>query len=391
MKSLHPAVKAVIGVTALTMLIIIANIASLRIAALLLALAALAGVFFWDRRNRRDWERRMNGNVDRLRDDYNRILRDVSRSRTDIELVRSTLSEAGAQARGYGRPDNTAAADQRMIRGLIEKLALLGAEQRDDIDLPAMDEWAGLNLHALDDKQILGLVRQALSQERIDLLLQPIVSLPQRKPRFYEMFSRIPMGPNAHLPAERYISLAAEAGILPAIDNLLLLHGLKKLAADPDASRGFFCNVTTLTLNDPKFMTDLVEFIAMHRSLAPRLVFEMSQRDIESMSAETRPILSGLARLGCRFSMDHVESISFDVSRLESMGIRFIKVDARLLISDIAGGDMMYLKRLKADLDRSGIDLIVSRVEHEKQLADISDLEIDFGQGYLFAKPELAV
>ena len=43
----------------------------------------------------------------------------------------------------------------------------------------------------LDEQTILDLVREGLRENAVELALQPIVSLPQRKRRFYECFSRV--------------------------------------------------------------------------------------------------------------------------------------------------------------------------------------------------------
>src|SRR5690606_8962278 len=122
-------------------------------------------------------------------------------------------------------------------------------------------------------------VHAAVRQDRIDMFMQPIVNLPQRKLRFYEMFSRIRIKPGVHLPAEQYIEVAMRQDLVPVIDNLLLLRGLQMIrdTEEENFNRAFFCNITTLTLGDPKFMGDLVEFIAQNRTLAPRLVFELGQ------------------------------------------------------------------------------------------------------------------
>ena len=43
----------------------------------------------------------------------------------------------------------------------------------------------------IDRQEILGHIREALESNRVDLYVQPIVSLPQRRTRHYEAFSRI--------------------------------------------------------------------------------------------------------------------------------------------------------------------------------------------------------
>ena len=51
---------------------------------------------------------------------------------------------------------------------------------------------------------------------------------------------------------------------------------------------------------------------------------------------------------------------------------------------------MRRLKRIKTELDSNGIDMIDEKIESEKQLIELLDLDIDYGQGYLFGKPEPA-
>jgi cyclic-di-GMP phosphodiesterase, flagellum assembly factor TipF len=158
--------------------------------------------------------------------------------------------------------------------------------------------------------------------------------------------------------------------LVPVIDNLLLLRGLQVLrdTEEHNFNSAFFCNITSLTLNDPKFMGDLVEFISQNRTLAPRLVFEMAQQDLATMSPDILPVLSGLASLGCRFSMDQVRSLSFDLAHLEARHVRFIKVEAGVVLQELKEpGGLARMKRLKSELDRNGIGYLFGKPAlHEK-------------------------
>ena len=82
--------------------------------------------------------------------------------------------------------------------------------------------------------------------------------------------------------------------------------------------------------------------------------------------------------------------MAFDPDYLEARHIRFIKIEASLLLSELREAEgLPRLKRMKSGLDRSGIDLIVEKIETDGQLLELLDIEIDYGQGYLFGKPEL--
>jgi cyclic-di-GMP phosphodiesterase, flagellum assembly factor TipF len=90
--------------------------------------------------------------------------------------------------------------------------------------------------------------------------------------------------------------------------------------------------------------------------------------------------------------MDQVKSLSFDFTHLEARHIRFVKVEAAILMAEMkeVGGGLPRLKRLKAQMDTNGIDLIVEKVETERQILELMDAGLDYGQGYLFGKPALS-
>jgi cyclic-di-GMP phosphodiesterase TipF (flagellum assembly factor) len=357
--------------------------------------------------SRRTWEQDLLGQIHRMNNDYERLVREVARNRNDSLALKKNLVEAGTLARSYGRTPG-GEIEKRMVKALAEQLVKLGdapveeqqaAEAASAFSLGVLEKDSTLKEadestigKRLSDDQVQQLVTAAVKQDRIDLFLQPIVNLPQRKLRFHEMLSRIRIMPDVYLPAVRYIQVAMEQDLMPVIDNLLLLRGLQLIRDTEGESynRAFFCNITALTLNDPKFMGDLVEFISQNRALAPKLIFELGQADLASMSADILPVFEGLSKLGCRFSMDRVRSISFDYSHLEARHIRFIKTDAALLLTEMNEvGGLQRMKRLKSELDRRGIDLIAEKIETDKQLLNLLDIEIDYGQGYLFGRPVL--
>ena len=65
-----------------------------------------------------------------------------------------------------------------------------------------------------DDAQMLEIVRRSLEDNRIDLYLQPIVSLPQRRVRFYEAFSRLRSEDGILIMPSQFIRVAEPAGLM---------------------------------------------------------------------------------------------------------------------------------------------------------------------------------
>lgn len=241
----------------------------------------------------------------------------------------------------------------------------------------------------LDERAVLDILREGLQEERVELALQPIVSLPQRKRRFYECFSRVRAGHGLVIMPEQYIGLAERAGLITAIDNMLLFRCIQLLRKIRHRSLeiGFVCNISQHTLGDRTFFRDFVGFMQDNAELASSIVFEFPQRAIAGMTDNLRRDLDALARLGFRHSLDQVTDLNVDAAALAACNFRFVKIDAARLLAPDSVIDPTVLKKR---LDALGIDLIVEKIEAEATLVELLDLNIDFGQGYLFGEPRLS-
>ncbi len=247
----------------------------------------------------------------------------------------------------------------------------------------------------VDEDSVLGVVRAALRDDRIELVVQPIVGLPQRRRLHYECFTRLKGPDGTLLLPEQYIEVAEREGLIAAIDNMLLLRCIQEIRKiqRSGGKTAFFCNISPHTLKDQDFFGDFVDFLDANHDLAPNLIFEFAQGDLAKHGpAETRR-LNRLAMLGCRFSMDQVAGLAVDVTGLNRRRIAFVKIGAdKLLAEEPAPGEIpgAAFRRLKQDLGREGIDLIVEKIEDEDDLLELLDQGVDLGQGFLFGEPRPA-
>jgi len=245
----------------------------------------------------------------------------------------------------------------------------------------------------LDDEGLLHVVREGLNCDRVQLVLQPIVKLPQRKHQFYECFSRILDGNGKMIVPDQYLEIARKAQLIAPIDNMLLFRCVQLVRRVQRAQHnvGFFCNISSHSLSDTPFLRDFIAFMAENTDLAPKLVFEFAQADVAAMSEEVAYNLHRLGDLGFRFSMDQVTSLQMDYAELARHRFRYLKIEAETLISNIRATDQdIDVHYFKEMLDRLGIDLIVEKFEHEADLVELLDFDIDYGQGYLFGEPRLS-
>lgn len=237
--------------------------------------------------------------------------------------------------------------------------------------------------------EILNIMHYALEDNRIDLYLQPIVSLPSRKVIHYEAYSRVRDDKGEVIFPSQYIKLAEDSGLVSTLDNLLLfrcIQVIRRLGTRKPNMR-FFCNISSVSLNDKDFFPQFVDFMLDNQELADRLVFEFTQQDVLRQPNEIWEKLASLGRKGFCFSMDNVHVLKHDISELAARYFRYVKISSDLLLS----GDLDIDKNdIKEAYSRFDIEVIVEKIEADNKLVEILDCSIDRGQGYLFGEPVLS-
>lgn len=326
--------------------------------------------------------------IDQVREAH-RLLADA------MESTQGALTEL-AQAIETGALTSTEAlsGEVRMLETLIQQMS-------ESID-EHMSRPAAANpyeaRHQQQSNALLATIHEALSENRVDLYLQPVVSLPQRRTIFYESFTRLRAADDRVMMPAEYLSVAEGEGLVPAIDNLLLFRcaQIVRRLARQDRKVGVFCNVALSSLGDETFFPQFLDFLNENRDLNQALIFELGQATFDARGAVEARNMAKLADLGFRFSIDKVQTLDLDFADLQRSDVKFMKVAADLLIEqlldmdaasalpslrDISAADFAGLTR------RYGIELIAEKCESERQIVDILELDVGMGQGHLFGEP----
>jgi cyclic-di-GMP phosphodiesterase TipF (flagellum assembly factor) len=245
---------------------------------------------------------------------------------------------------------------------------------------------------------LLQTVRAALDAGRVDLYLQAVVSLPQRRTQFYESFSRLRDETGRVLMPAEFLSVAEPGGLVSAIDNLLLFRCVQivRRLAGQDRKVGIFCNISLASLGDEDFFPPFLEFMGANRDLADSVIFELGQAAFNARGSIEARNMAKLADLGFRFSLDKVTDFGLDFQDLARADVGFVKIAAHLLIEQLDDDDGRLTLRSIPELEaadfaalarRHGVELVAEKVESERQVVDILDLDISLGQGHLFGEP----
>jgi cyclic-di-GMP phosphodiesterase TipF (flagellum assembly factor) len=238
--------------------------------------------------------------------------------------------------------------------------------------------------------EIIALVGHAVGHNRIEIYLQPVVTLPQRKVRHYEALLRLRMPDDRIVNAADFVPFADAGGLMPELDHFMLTRCVRIVRRLQSKNRdvGVFCNLSASTLSDPEAFARFLDVAEANRAVAPSLMFELAYPTLCSLGVGENENLAALVNLGYRLSVDHVGDLRFDAADLAARKTKYLKIAASVLLDkNNQATAKIHLADLSGFLTRFGIDLIAEKIENESHVIDLFDFDVKYGQGNLFSPP----
>lgn len=234
-------------------------------------------------------------------------------------------------------------------------------------------------------------IAEAVERERIELFLEPILSLSDRKSRHFEVSVRLRAADGAILDPQECRDAAAGTGVLPRLDAAKLARTARIIRRLEERGKlsSVFSNLSGESLGDELFLGDFVDLVAARRSITGYLVLGFTQGDVRAFTDQHWDTLAKLSRLGFRFALEEVGDLDMDLAELKLRGFAYVRLDATVLLAGMPAADGLFVSA--ADIARHlvemGLTVIAGRIAAESDLARMTDLGIALGQGPLFGGP----
>lgn len=235
------------------------------------------------------------------------------------------------------------------------------------------------------DAVVSEMLDHAIRTNSVEVFAQPIMRLPARQIKYFEIFARLRARPGIYIPARRL----GDHG--KALDRLMLLHCLDLIKNAPARMTlpPFFLKIEAATLKNAAFIRTLLPFAAKNRDLAGRVIFELPYADFAGLDPGSLKIMEGLARLGCAFAL-RMEAApdpkTIELEKLMHYRIKALKIDSALFLKAL---EIPKLTRLKSRAEGNGIAIILDSIHTETRLRSVLEFGPNFGQGALFGRPDL--
>ncbi len=232
-------------------------------------------------------------------------------------------------------------------------------------------------------------IRQALEQDGLHLLFQPIVSLHGEPGEKYEVLLRMREGGQEISPAE-FIPVAQQAGLLPEVERWVISHAIRALAErqKKGLSTKLFVKLSEDSIQDETLLLWVGQQLRDAGVGDGGLVFEISEQCALSRLGAVTRLVDGLRKLGCGVALDHFGVAPNAIMLQKRLQVAYLKIDGSLITNlDENPESHEKVRRINQVARDSGGATIAQFVESANSLSLLWQTGVNYIQGYFVQEP----
>ncbi|MCP9816777.1 EAL domain-containing protein [Synechococcus sp. GreenBA-s] len=238
-----------------------------------------------------------------------------------------------------------------------------------------------------------GELRHAIENGEIESFYQPIYRLSDRSLVGFEALARWRHRQLGLLPPSAFIPQAEASEVIVHIDLEVLNQAAGAMARwqriDGLADLRLSSNLSARTLNEARLQQRIAGILDSSELAPGSLYLEITETMLVDDIQSTTATINGLRDLGVRLAIDDFGTGYSSLLYLKRFPVGVLKIDHSFvdgLVTNpedemIAGAIISLAKAL-------GLEVVAEGVETEDQRRIVARLGSDFGQGYLFGRPQ---
>ncbi|MFJ6002207.1 putative bifunctional diguanylate cyclase/phosphodiesterase [Arthrobacter sp. NPDC092385] len=232
-------------------------------------------------------------------------------------------------------------------------------------------------------------LRIALAEDQFEMHYQPKVRLGDREVTGVEALVRWNHPTRGQLPPTAFLSLAEEAGLMPALSSLVLRRAVRRVArwraAGLDISVAVNMSGSCILPGLPHEILALLEQFDVPPSC---LMLEITEDVLMSTPTGTADILAAVRAAGIQIAIDDFGTGYSSLAYLRDLPVDELKLDRSFIIAmgddDRAHGLVGSIIDLAHSL---GLRVVAEGVDDERTAEELRARGCDFGQGFHLAVP----
>jgi len=234
-------------------------------------------------------------------------------------------------------------------------------------------------------------LRKAMREDRIEVFLQPIVRVKNRKVAAFEVLVRIRDGETI-IPAGEFIEVAEELGMARLLDREVFRKSLaqyaKVAAKHPQAV--FFYNLFPRSFMDIEWVRGIPDMVRAAGVPCEKIVLEITEREALPNLTQVRAMIQELRASNIAIALDDFGSGFSSFLYLKYLDVDYVKIEGsfvRHMATDER--DRIIVEQINTMAHRFGLKTVAEFVEDEATGKMLTEIGVDFAQGNYFGHPAL--
>ncbi len=229
-------------------------------------------------------------------------------------------------------------------------------------------------------------VASALEENRMRLVLQPIVGSDTGRAAFYECLLRIAKPDGSTIGAGEFIEFAEQLGMSRLIDRRVLELAIDILKRIPEVTLSL--NVSTRTCADPDWLVLLHRLTGGQARFTKRLIVEITETTAISDLDQTVAFVDTLKEMGCRVGIDDFGAGHTSFRTLKHLNCDLVKLDGAFVKNVVNDASDRIFVRMMAEMGAAfGMETVAEWVADGPTADIVAGLGITYMQGFHFARP----
>ena len=234
-------------------------------------------------------------------------------------------------------------------------------------------------------------LRDALDDDRVTLFAQPVVRLRDQKPMHHEILVRLRDDEGGYILPGQFIELAESLSLIQEIDLQVIEKLLDFMRANGQAGRKlrYFVNLSRVSISDQRWVKRALALLKRSGVNPSQLVFEITETAAMSEIDVTLTFINQVKELGCRFALDDFGAGFSSFYYLKRFEVDYLKIDGSF-IRDLATdeGSRLFVRALNDVANGLSKQVVAEWIETPEVLALLNTMGAQYGQGYLFGRPQ---
>lgn len=234
-------------------------------------------------------------------------------------------------------------------------------------------------------------IREAITHDHFEMHFQVIKPLNGKKTFALEALIRM-VGPDGQLIMPfHFLPSAENYGVIFDIDCWVINSVFKTLSQmkNNEQLQSIAINLSGYTLSNPKLETYLDQCFNLYAIDPKKICFELTETHMMMNLEHATAILSKLRKHGCTVSLDDFGAGMSSFGYLRKLPVDKIKIDGSFVKDmDKSTVDYTFVESITKVAKAMNIKTVAEFVETENIENLLTELNVDYGQGYFIDKPK---